>query len=152
MNEDVVELHPLAKLAFTALTPSGPTSFTITDHAKERIVAGLERLFDKPDLRSAVVSLISLAKHVEDTGSVAAADALISIAATACSALKKQGSQSKRLAEDIGMLTTATFAAFSDRSRDVARAAPKQTLRSKFAPNEGLTIASMNAAKRRIIR
>lgn len=151
MNEDIVELHPLAKLAFLSLKPGADqTTFSISDAAREKITLGLERLFDKPDLRSAVVSLISLAKHVEDAGNRDVADVLISIAATACTALVKQGSQSKQLAEDLGMMTTATFAAFSD--RNVVRAAPQQKMGSKFAPASGLTIASMNAAKRRIIR
>ena len=76
----------------------------------------LENLFDRPDLRSAVVSLVSLAKHVEDAGGAAAADALIAIAATACTALKKLGSQEIKLAQDLGEMTTKTFAAFSDRN------------------------------------
>jgi hypothetical protein len=151
MNEDVLELHPFAKLAFLALTTQDGKTYVMSDAARERLVLALEKLFGKPDLRSAVVSLVSLAKHVEDAGSVRAADALISLAATACDALKKQGAASKRLAEDLGEMTTATFAAFSDRELAVVRSAPAQQT-AKHVKSSSLTIASINASKRKIIR
>jgi hypothetical protein len=154
MNDDVLELHPLAKLAFLSLTTTNGKTFEMHANARERIVRALERLFDKPDLRTAVVSLISLAKHVEDTGSAAAADVLLSIAATACSALKKQGKESAQLAHDLGEMTTKTFAAFSD--RELVRAAPKHGEGVKgvrrVEQSGATTIAAINAAKRKIIR
>lgn len=150
-TEDIVELHPFAKLAFLALTTRDQKTYFMTDASRVRLIAAFERLFDKPDLRSAVLSLVSLAKHVEDAGNVDAANALISIAATASGALKKQGTRSRELADDLGQMTTATFEAFSDREATVVRAAPVQQT-AKHAKHGALTIASMHAAKRKIIR
>lgn len=152
MTEGVLDLHPIANFAFLSLTTKDGKTYFMSDEARDRIERALENLFDRPDLRSAVVSLVSLAKHVEDSGGVAAADALISIAATACTALKKQGSQEIKLAQDLGEMTTKTFAAFSD--RNVVRAAPvDQTVKVRaLGKNGSLTIAELNASKRKIIR
>lgn len=150
-EEEIVELHPFAKLAFLSLTTQDQKTYVMSDDARARLILAFEKLFDRPDLRSAVLSLVSLAKHVEDAGNVDAANALINIAATACTALKKQGTRSRELADDLGQMTTATFAAFSDREATVVRAAPAQQT-AKMRPRSEMTIASMQTAKRRIIR
>ena|SRR5262245_38590906 len=152
MAEDVLDLHPIAHFAFLSLTTKDGKTYVMSDEARDRVERALETLFDRPDLKSAVVSLVSLAKHVEDAGGVAAADVLISIAATACTALKKQGANEVKLAQDLGELTTKTFAAFSD--RDVVRAAPVDRTAKVRAhgANGSLTIAELNASKRKIIR
>ncbi|MCK6546197.1 hypothetical protein L6R52_10135 [Myxococcota bacterium] len=139
------ELHPIARFVLERLESPDGRAWSLPPAGVERVERELAKHFGHEDLRFAVLSLISLAKHVEDLGERRLTDVLLSIAATACDALRSQGAAAAKLADDVGLLVTKTFAAFS--AREVVRAAPKQ-VQGRILPSAG-TIAGMAAYRPR---
>lgn len=138
------ELHPIAQTVLGHLETTDGVSYELSRLGVEQVSRALMALFKSPELRPAVVTLISMAKGLEDNGSVKAADQLLRIAGTSTKALQSLGASAAKLAEDLGELTKARFAAFSGTS--VARAAPKQ---GAAAEPGTVTVAALHAHKPR---
>jgi hypothetical protein len=139
------DLHPIARLVLERLESPDGRSWSMPREGVERIQRELAKLFDHSDLRFAVLSMISLAKHIEDLGERELPRVLLAIASTATDALRAQGASAAKLADDLGLLVTKTFASFS--AREVVRTAPKQAS-GKIMPSAG-TVAAMAAYRPR---
>ena len=111
------EPHAILELAVYAVDPSGGGAMY-----RRLVEDGMKELFDKPDLRLAVISLVSFSKRLADAGHEESAEWLLDVACSACDALKKRGEEDRKLAEDITRYKTERFRAFS--GRDMKKRAP----------------------------
>lgn len=136
-------LHPIAQIVITSLEAFEGGHYALSQPGGERLQRVLQGLFNKQELRPAVVSLITVAKFLEDHGQRKAADQVLWIAGTAADALRKLGAGAAKLASDLSEMTQAKFASFKggDKSR---HAAPKVDAKKE----EGtVTVAAFKAVR-----
>jgi hypothetical protein len=114
MDPQVV--HPIVEAAVLSLDPLAG------DHFARVVRKKLRTIDDGDELQSAVISLTSLAKRLDDAGNADAADRVLDLACEAIEPLKVFGADARRLAEDLTRTKTAQFRAFS--SEDTAARAP----------------------------
>ena len=144
------EPHEIIKLAVAVIdvAPVGK-GWIFSEPARARVASALEKLFDSPDLRPAVLSLVSLAKHFDDRGHRAVAAGLLEVATTATMSLGTQGSEAAQLAHELGAMTTEVFASFRD--EDVAKAAPvvRSEKYGRTAEPGTISVSSLSSLGRR---
>jgi hypothetical protein len=118
------ELHPVAQVALRQLVPSkGREAFAFRAGGLAAIEAELRVRFGSPDLASAVVGLIGVARHLdEDRGCKAAAHALLGIATNATQPIRRLAEQAGAARHKKSRALDSRFKRFADRPDDAARA------------------------------
>jgi hypothetical protein len=117
------EPHAILELAIFAVDPNGGAQY------RAAVEAAMKDLLDDPDLRVAVISLVSFSKRLDDAGHHEPAEWLLDVATSACDALRRRGEADRKLAEDLTRFKTERFRSFSDRAAN------------KRAPRYGATAA-----------
>jgi hypothetical protein len=142
--------HSITQIALANIdaAPSGQ-GWVFSSQGQARVASALEKLFEASELRSAVLTLVSLAKHFEDRGHVAVAEGLLNVAATATSALDAQGEESAQLSDELTAMTTAVFASFQ--AEEVLKAAPvvRSAKYGRTAAPGTISVGSLNSLGRR---
>lgn len=112
-----MEPHAILELAVYAVDPEGGA------HYRKLVEDTMKELLDQPDLRVAVLSLVSFSKRLDDAGHHEPADWLLDVATSACDALRQRSEADRKLAEDLTRFKTERFRSFADRRME--KKAPK---------------------------
>ena len=142
--------HAIVKMAIANIDRApGGRGLVMKRNGPERLERALEKLFERQDLRHAVLSLVSLAKHYDDRGFKEIAAELVVIATSATHALNSQGNASKKAAETLGQMKTEIFAAFT--STEIVKAAPAihSQKYGRSAAEGTLSIGALNSLQRK---
>lgn len=91
-----------------ALSLDGPERGFYARRARQM----LAQIEDGPELLHAVLTLVSLAKRLDDAGNEEAADRLLDLASEAIEPLKYHGREARQLAEDLTRMKTTRLRTF----------------------------------------
>lgn len=112
-SRDEPEWHPISKLAWFVAYPPAGANF------EPKLERALEELANTSELRPAVLSLVSLAKHLEETGEVTGAERILAAARRMIPALEAGRDAAAALAQDQRRAHTATFRRFRGEEESV---------------------------------
>lgn len=129
------EIHPIVHLAHVALQRRDISLL-------ER---GLSRMFDSPDLRFAVASLVSLAAHLDRAKRRSEAGLILSVAATSVPALLQLGRASAVKAHDVARTAETRFKRFEG-----GTIAPRAPMFGRGAGSGAIALKDLMPPKRRI--
>jgi hypothetical protein len=146
MNDQLASFHPIAKTVYLSLAPVDGGKYVLGAGTRQRIISDLEALAGTPELRFAVISLVSLAKHLEDAGHKSAAEGVLEVAASATLSLVDLGTMQREAAQEEREKTLTHFAAFC--AREMTKVAPKQDAKPKPG---SISLASLTAGRPRKI-